>query len=698
MRPMSPDLAERLRAERHRKFVGRVAERDLFRSALAADEPPFNVLYIFGPGGVGKTTLLREFASICKEADVPASYVDARNLEPSTDSFMGAVCSALGLSERDSLLEVLASQSELRVVMVDTYESLAPLATWMNEVFLPQLPGSLLLVLAGRNAPDPSWRVDPGWQRLIRPLHLQNLSREESQTYLLRREVPSDQHKDILDFTHGHPLALSLIADVFVQRPGVRFRPAETPDVIKTILEQFVQQVPGPAHRTALESCALVRHMTESLLSHMATMPDVHELFEWLRGLAFIESGALGLFPHDVAREALVADLRWRNPEWYAELHRRARSYYAARLKQTHGQEQQRVLFDYAFLHRENAMIRPFLEWQETGTAVPEAMREGDKPVLEAMVEEHEGPESALLAAYWLERQPEGVVIYRDIEQRPAGFLMKVGLHETSAEDRDADPAVGAAWRHLERHAPLRPGEKVTLFRFWMARDTYQAVSSMQSLLFANAAQHYLTTPGLAFSFFPTADPDFWAPMFAYGDLKRFPEADFEVGGQHHGVYGHDWRVTPPMAWLDLLAEREIATEPLAVTPTETASLVVLSQADFAGAIRDALRTFHRSQELRANPLLRSRMVVERAGADADVSASIGALRNLLEEAAESLKASPRETRLYRALQRTYLEPAPSQERVAELLGLPFSTYRRHLKGGITRVSEILWQREIGGQ
>ena len=34
------------------------------------------------------------------------------------------------------------------------------------------------------------------------------------------------------------------------------------------------------------------------------------ELFEWLRNLSFIESGPLGLFPHDLAREALVADLR----------------------------------------------------------------------------------------------------------------------------------------------------------------------------------------------------------------------------------------------------------------------------------------------------------------------------------------------------------------------------------------------------
>jgi hypothetical protein len=66
-----------------------------------------------------------------------------------------------------------------------------------------------------------------------------------------------------------------------------------------------------------------------------------------------------------------VADLRWRNPDWYAELHQRARNYYASRLKQTHGQEQQRVLFDYVFLHRDNPTIRPFLEWQEAGVKLP---------------------------------------------------------------------------------------------------------------------------------------------------------------------------------------------------------------------------------------------------------------------------------------------------------------------------------------
>src|SRR3712207_9087478 len=110
MWPMSSELANRLNAERHRRFVGRTAELEIFRSALAADELPFNVLYVFGPGGVGKRTLLREFANACQEAGIPASHVDARNLDPSPDAFVGALSSALGLAPRERLLDALADR------------------------------------------------------------------------------------------------------------------------------------------------------------------------------------------------------------------------------------------------------------------------------------------------------------------------------------------------------------------------------------------------------------------------------------------------------------------------------------------------------------------------------------------------------------------------------------------------------------
>ena len=95
-----------------------------------------------------------------------------------------------------------------------------------------------------------AWRADPGWQTLIRALALRNLGPDEGRAYLSQRRIPVDQHAQVLAFTHGHPLALSLVADTFAQRTEAHtFLPEESPDLIRTLLEKFVQKVPGPAHR-----------------------------------------------------------------------------------------------------------------------------------------------------------------------------------------------------------------------------------------------------------------------------------------------------------------------------------------------------------------------------------------------------------------------------------------------------------------
>jgi DNA-directed RNA polymerase specialized sigma24 family protein len=704
---MSSRLADRLSLARHRRFAGRAIEKALFESALTAAELPFYLLYIFGPGGVGKTTLLGEFAYLCDQAKIPAVLLDARNIDPSPESFITALQLALELTPPESPLQALAARSQRLVILIDTYEKFGPLDSWLREVFLPQLPQDILVVIAGQLPPSPAWAADPGWQSLVRVLPLRNFTPAESRVYLTKCEVPVEQHQAILDFTHGHPLALSLVADVFAQRHDTlrSFKPEVAPDVIKTLLEQLVQKVPGPAHRAALEACALVHLTTEAVLAAMLAIPDVHELFEWLRSLSCIESGPSGLFPHDLAREALIADLRWRNPDWYAELHHRARTYYANRLQQMRGQEQQALLMEYTYLHRDNPVVRPFFsqfqaQWSEHGGLLTDIAREPDWPALAEMVAQHEGEESARLAGHWFARQPDRVQVLRDAQQQPVGLIMLLALQRASAEDLSADPATRVAWDYLQRSASLRTGECATFFRFWLARDNYQAISSAQGYLFIIMVQHYLITPGLAFTFLPCAEPNFWLPIFAYADLARLPELDFEVGGRRYGVYGHDWRAVPPIAWLDLLAEREIATSlPSIPPPPLKPSLVVLSEPEFVGAVRNLLRDFRdtHSDSLRYNPLLWSRLVTEQIGPNAEESKRIAALQTVIKEAAEKLQASPRQRKFYQALHHTYFHPAPTQEQAAELLDLPFSTFRRHLKTGVTQLTEILWRQEIGG-
>jgi hypothetical protein len=121
-----------------------------------------------------------------------------------------------------------------------------------------------------------------------------------------------------------------------------------------------------------------------------------------------------------------------------------------------------------------------------------------------------------------------------------------------------------------------------------------------------------------------------------------------------------------------------------------------LSEPEFAAAALQCLRHFNRVDLLQTNVLLRSRLIVERSGSTAGDAQRIKTLRSQILDAAESLKLSARDARLWATLEHTYFHPAASQENAAELLDLPFSTYRRYLKAAIARVTATLWQRELG--
>ena len=107
------------------------------------------------------------------------------------DAFVTAGNTGATLAIALSPTDALAARPGRHVILVDTYELLAPLDSWLRDVFLPQLPERVLVVLASRNPPAPAWRADPGWQPFLRSLPLRNLSPEEGRDYLIQRDVPT---------------------------------------------------------------------------------------------------------------------------------------------------------------------------------------------------------------------------------------------------------------------------------------------------------------------------------------------------------------------------------------------------------------------------------------------------------------------------------------------------------------------------
>jgi hypothetical protein len=496
----------------------------------------------------------------------------------------------------------------------------------------------------------------------------------------------------VLALAHGHPLTLSLMADVLARDPHVPLTkvPAE---LVGGLLERLVTGVPSAAHRRALEVSAVARVTSEGLLRDVvADSDDPHALFRWLVGLSVIEVGSDGVLPHDLVRDLLDADLRWRDPEEYRKVFRAIRAHVLKLVRRSDGREQQRAIADLKFLFRNLRSVLSPVAWDQWGDHYPDRAAAADRAVIVDLVGSAEGDRSAALANHWLDRQPGGFHVVRERDGKVRGVVGLLDLSAASDEDRAADPGAVAAWSYVERAAPVRPGEIVTQCRFIVDAEAYQGPSPTLNAVPILTLQRQLTTPHLAWDFVALAEPELWEEYFAAADLPRAEGADFVVGDRRYGLFAHDFRRVPVEAMTERWTERALADDALLLpAATPEPELLVLSHTDFDAAVRQAMRDLHRPDLLARNPLLRTRLVVSRDGAT-----GAQALEEVLRAAASSLAGDPRDDKLFRALDRTYLRSSRTQEAAAAVLGLPFSTYRRHLRQGLDRVVDWMWQRELG--
>jgi hypothetical protein len=686
-------LGEVLASRRRGRFVGRAAEMELFGLALDSAEPPFSILYVHGPAGVGKTSLLDAFAEQAAHAGARVIRIDGRDLPPSPEAVLDSVS---GIVDASSAGTAPAWPAKRSLIMFDTYERLAPLDDWVRSSLAPRLPLTALTVIASRSEPGLGWRADSAWRDLLRVVSLRNLSSAEARHYLDLCKIRPDLHDRLLNLSHGHPLALSLLADVVI-RGGPAMAEVESQtlprDLVNALVGQFVDVLPTAQHRQALEACALARVTTEALLREVLEVDDARELFEWLRELAVVESGPDGLYPHDLARDVLDVDLRWRNPEGYKLTFRRVRDHIHRRLAATRGREQQRAIFDEKYLFRNLPSIMSPIDWSDWGRHYPEPAQPADRDQILDLVASWEGAESRAIAERWLHAQPDGFFVLRDQDGSVSGVIGQLDLTAASAEEIAADPGAQVAWQFAQQNTPPRVGEVVEQTRFVIDRDVYQEPSPTLNATPILAIQRSLQRPNLALGVLTVAEPEPWDAYFAAADIPRVTGADFTIGGRRFGLFAHDFRQVPVDAWLELVTERALAQD-FTLPPAQPAEPLVLSKEDFDDAVRQALRDLHRPDLLARNPLLRSRVLRDRI---TDREPDAVDLEGVLSDALDALRANPRDDKLFRAVERTYVLPATTQEAAAEALGIPFSSYRRHLGQGVERVTAWLWQLEVYG-
>ncbi|MDN3025947.1 ATP-binding protein [Streptomyces sp. S.PB5] len=668
-------VGDRVQQARDRVFAGRAAELGVFRSALSGDGKAPAVLYVHGPGGIGKSMLLRRFAAEARAAGREVVEVDGRLVEPAPEAFE---------KEAGAVLT-----DERAVLLVDTFERCQGLEGWLRDRFLVRLPVGALVVIAGRRPPDTGWTSDPGWADLLCTVALRNLAPDEATAFLHARGVPQDTRPALLAFTGGHPLALALAAAVAVRDSAGSAGWEPGRDAIATLLPRLIGEVPSPVHRRALEVCARAYVTTETLLRAVLG-DDAAPMFAWLRGLPFVESARHGLFPHDVVREVLEADLRWRDPEGYAELHGRLSLHLLEQIRSAPESAMLPAVGAFMYLFRTDRYMADYNSWRG-GEVVSTACEPADHATVLDLVTEVEGPASATAARFWLDRQPEAFRVCRTArDDEIVGF--SAWLQLTEPYGGDVDPVVAAAWSHTRGRAALRDGEHLAMARFSVTSPRYPKISPVEDLHQWRGVAEVARAEGrVAWMYVAIRSGDFWRPYLTSLGLTTIGDRP-RVGHLTYDLYAVDWRTLSVRAWAEqrtrlLLSGVSGALEKPTAVSGQSAEYAVLSRPEFDTAVRDALRELSRAEDLALNPLARSRLT---GGPGAE-------LPDLLAEAVDALRAERGGEKYHRAVAATYLHGAPTQEAVAARLGLPFSTYRRHLTVGVARVCDALWRREIYG-
>jgi hypothetical protein len=644
-------LAARVGDRDRQRFVGRTAELSFLERCLG-ENPPASVVLIHGPGGIGKSTLLRELARRAEAYDRAAFMVEGREIPPVPDALEALLAGA--------------RHHKRPLVLIDTYERMAALDGYLRRGLLPSLTDQAVVVIAGRRPPSAAWFAG-GWEGIAVELELGTMATADAIELLAAHGLSDGRAPGVADWAAGSPLALTLAAQTAAADTSWSpERSVHRPELVASLMRRLVDTELRGLRLSAVSVAAISLVTTVELLRAVLPDADAETAYAQLEALSFTESLGDGLTLHDLVRKALHADLRLRDPDRERELRRRIID---------HLYEQGRrgdllLAIDMAHLI-ENPVIRWGYGWEGSSEYRIDGVRPGDAEQVSELLRERG------LAPWWgltrrfFEDSPERVAIARDIDDRLSGYLVCMTT-STAPECAHEDPLLGPWLAHAAEDA--RYGDSV----LWHDSVDFTPDRSgrLQGMLgMAGILRSGASNPRFAYMPINTGFESALAFARMVG-ATHIAGLDLEFGGRQIQCHRIDYGPGGLLAATRGAVYVELGLPP----PVEPAG------ADRVGIeeIREALRNFRIPRELARHPLATGDTPEQRAES----------VRAVLADAAEhAFGDTENEKLLRRVLIRGYLKPATSHEQAALDLSLSRAAYFRRLRVAAERVAEYIAER-----
>lgn len=377
------------------------------------------MVFVHGPAGIGKSTVMADLAASLGAAGRPTTFID------------GAAETAM--TTRARLANALEGAG---TTLVDGWEHLPcdeMVARWLRAA----RPSTGRLLVAGREPPSPELlALGPG---LFRSFEVPALTPREADLLLETRGVATSRRPSLIARCDGNPLALHLLAAT---------DDAREPVALDAVIERFLGALPESSQRDTLEALAFVPFANQDTLETLLG-GDAAGSFGWLRRQSFVRTSQRGLHLHEALADALRRDLVWRKPSRARALVERAvrRIETLARDPSAHAPETR------AWIMRVCSILLAACPHDDLalalGRGAPDPLTHDLHGQAATFIRETFGPTSASLFPRWLAAGAEGAVTF-DREGRISALGVWMGAEATRRVD---DPVVHALRRTLGEDA-----------------------------------------------------------------------------------------------------------------------------------------------------------------------------------------------------------------------------------------------------
>jgi GTPase SAR1 family protein len=254
------------------------------------------ILYLYGPAGAGKTTMLSSIINQLPEKNFQTKtiYYDFANY-PLT-------------KQRKALAAQLKNHNPLskKLIILDGIYDAAAAGEILEEISLAY-PGETKILVCSRKAPSGIWMVSPVLCPATTCLEIKDLTPEEIATALTALNLYSlELIKKIQRLSHGRLMVLKHI----LENPD-NYQEVNnfTPALAQKIIRVFMRETDHPDMRQYIETAAAARRFNRDLLEQVnGNVPPL--AFRSLQELSFVYTGETGMYIDPILSKAILSAMK----------------------------------------------------------------------------------------------------------------------------------------------------------------------------------------------------------------------------------------------------------------------------------------------------------------------------------------------------------------------------------------------------